>query len=653
MPVSHQFRRRFVKYASDYLADTIVTCVFLKSEYHERASLQLRMSDVVLQVASPRLGTHGVKNDRPDNGRVATVVQKVFPPYSHITRMWLHWQLHVLRVDSIVFYVVATDNGEVSRLTEHLCLVLKTECSAGMQRVEVVPWKPAPFVTLYGYGEHLAVWHATQKFRGVYEALLICDVDEYVHIPTCIKDTVQYMRQSDLHALEFPRAMMFQSEQSNDDTLPLCSFLRDSGRGFTKSDLLQAMPPWRRSQCVQSFGKSLFRVAWTTQPYLHFAAESLTRTEEDEPPKASGALETKTEQNLYSQTRCAHISVHEPTARMASHVTNPVSGHATINSRSHLYHDHDHDHDHDHEHGETWQVALVASLCFILLVSLPALLSQFVSRDWTQRHSRVIFSWGVGAMLAALTGEILPHTIAHAGEHGEKRASLLILSGILLAFLLESLSHLGVSNSHEHAHHKHAHKEEQVTEDQCQLSQCYDSCVLDSYNSFSDDAKDRDSAEESIIKPEAHAVEVAGMNVDANNAHRRGRFSVVLKDVLAKSLHHVADGAIIAAMTMSSWKEGLVIALAILAHEIPCTMTSYAVYTQLQVPQCVVVTLLFGSTFVPMSVITAVLIGLKYNTGTAHRNIEVVCLLMHCCLPGDDDHSEDVVNKVFPPVAAG
>lgn len=159
-------------------------------------------------------------------------------------------------------------------------------------------------------------------------------------------------------------------------------------------------------------------------------------------------------------------------------------------------------------------VSLLGGLLSVVIAALFALSAQ---RKWVP----LLVSYAIGALLAAVFLELLPHAFEQARNVEAMTAT--ILFGILLFFTLEKL----VIWRHCHGDHCEAH----------------------------------------AMHDEAHCPEQSSEAQQTGYEHDDGRSGLMI--MIGDTTHNFVDGILIAAAFMVDIKLGLVTALAIIAHEIP------------------------------------------------------------------------------------
>ncbi len=176
----------------------------------------------------------------------------------------------------------------------------------------------------------------------------------------------------------------------------------------------------------------------------------------------------------------------------------------------------------------------------LLSVSLAAIFALSLRAQWIP----MLVSYAIGAMLAAVFLEILPHALSEAKNIETVTISLLF--GLLTFFILEKL----VIWRHCHGNHCEVHALH--TEENCP-----------------EHHQDKNQKPKSTIKfrvaTESSPQLLAGHAHHHHHDHGRSGMMIMVGD----TFHNFIDGILIAAAFMVDIKLGLVTALAIIAHEIP------------------------------------------------------------------------------------
>ena len=182
-------------------------------------------------------------------------------------------------------------------------------------------------------------------------------------------------------------------------------------------------------------------------------------------------------------------------------------------------------------------LAWIVSTCLlggVMSVVIAAFFALNAQRKWVP----MLVSYAIGALLAAVFLEILPHAFEVASSVEAMTGT--VLFGILLFFTLEKL----VLWRHCHGDHCEAH-------------------------AMHDEAHCPDAKPKQGVK--FTAVEQKVPNISAqkhhHHAHDDGRSGMMI--MIGDTFHNFVDGILIAAAFMVDTQVGLVTAIAIIAHEIP------------------------------------------------------------------------------------
>jgi zinc and cadmium transporter len=181
-------------------------------------------------------------------------------------------------------------------------------------------------------------------------------------------------------------------------------------------------------------------------------------------------------------------------------------------------------------------LAWIVSTCLfggVMSVMIAAFFALNAQRKWVP----MLVSYAIGALLAAVFLEILPHAFEVAPSVEAMTGT--VLFGILLFFTLEKL----VLWRHCHGDHCEAH-------------------------AIHDEAHCPDVKPKHPVK--FTAVTQAAPNISAqqhHHAHDDGRSGMMI--MIGDTFHNFVDGILIAAAFMVDTQVGLVTAIAIIAHEIP------------------------------------------------------------------------------------
>lgn len=188
-------------------------------------------------------------------------------------------------------------------------------------------------------------------------------------------------------------------------------------------------------------------------------------------------------------------------------------------------------------------MVLACLLGGVLSVSVAAVFALSAKKQWIP----LLVSYAIGALLAAVFLEILPHAIETAPN--VQAMTGMMLFGILLFFALEKLvlwRHCHGDHCEMHAPHDEAH------------------CP---------DLHAAPSASASKFKLHTPApqlsrhVHTAACEHEHEHAHDSGRSGMMI--MIGDTFHNFVDGILICAAFMVDMQTGLVTALAIIAHEIP------------------------------------------------------------------------------------
>ena len=176
----------------------------------------------------------------------------------------------------------------------------------------------------------------------------------------------------------------------------------------------------------------------------------------------------------------------------------------------------------------------------VLSVSVAALFALNARKHWVP----LLVSYAIGALLAAVFLEILPHAIETSPNVEAMTATMLL--GILLFFALEKLvlwrhchgEHCEMHAMHDEAHCPELHPEQKAVK------------VL-----------------QGAIKFRPVSAKTPQVFSHHHHAHDGGRSGMMI--MIGDTFHNFVDGVLICAAFMVDIKVGLVTALAIIAHEIP------------------------------------------------------------------------------------
>ncbi len=187
-------------------------------------------------------------------------------------------------------------------------------------------------------------------------------------------------------------------------------------------------------------------------------------------------------------------------------------------------------------------MVLACLLGGVLSVCVAALFALNARKQWVP----LLVSYAIGALLAAVFLEILPHAIETSPNVEAMTATMLF--GVLLFFTLEKLvlwrhchgEHCEMHAMHDEAHCPELHPEQQV-------------------------AKKPQGAIKFKLPQPAQAQVLA--HHQHAHAHDDGRSGLMI--MIGDTFHNFVDGILICAAFMVDMQVGLVTALAIIAHEIP------------------------------------------------------------------------------------
>lgn len=178
----------------------------------------------------------------------------------------------------------------------------------------------------------------------------------------------------------------------------------------------------------------------------------------------------------------------------------------------------------------------------VLSVSVAALFALNARKHWVP----LLVSYAIGALLAAVFLEILPHAIETSPDVEAMTATMLF--GVLLFFALEKLvlwRHCHGEHCEMHAMHDEAH--------------CPD---------LTGGQRTETKPPQGAIKfrpVPAESSQVLGHHHSHDHDHGRSGMMIMIGD----TFHNFVDGVLICAAFMVDMQVGLVTALAIIAHEIP------------------------------------------------------------------------------------
>lgn len=187
-------------------------------------------------------------------------------------------------------------------------------------------------------------------------------------------------------------------------------------------------------------------------------------------------------------------------------------------------------------------MVLACLLGGVLSVCVAALFALNARKQWVP----LLVSYAIGALLAAVFLEILPHAIETSPNVEAMTATMLF--GVLLFFTLEKLvlwRHCHGEHCEMHAMHDEAHCPELHPEQQ---------------------AVKKPQGAIKFKLPQPAPAQVLAHHHHAH-AHDDGRSGLMI--MIGDTFHNFVDGILICAAFMVDMQVGLVTALAIIAHEIP------------------------------------------------------------------------------------
>jgi len=187
-------------------------------------------------------------------------------------------------------------------------------------------------------------------------------------------------------------------------------------------------------------------------------------------------------------------------------------------------------------------MVLACLLGGVLSVCVAAVFALNARKHWVP----LLVSYAIGALLAAVFLEILPHAIETSPNIEAMTATMLF--GILLFFTLEKL----VLWRHCHGEH-------------CEMHAMHDEAHCPELHP----AQQANKKPQGAIKfklPQAAPARVVGHH-HHGHAHDGGRSGLMI--IVGDTFHNFVDGILICAAFMVDMQVGLVTALAIIAHEIP------------------------------------------------------------------------------------
>jgi zinc and cadmium transporter len=178
----------------------------------------------------------------------------------------------------------------------------------------------------------------------------------------------------------------------------------------------------------------------------------------------------------------------------------------------------------------------------VLSVSIAALFALNARKHWVP----LLVSYAIGALLAAVFLEILPHAIETSPNIEAMTATMLF--GILLFFALEKL----VLWRHCHGEH-------------CEMHAMHDEAHCPELHPGKASAQ-KAKAPQGAIKFRPLPAETPQV-LSHHHHHDDGRSGMMI--MIGDTFHNFVDGVLICAAFMVDMQVGLVTALAIIAHEIP------------------------------------------------------------------------------------
>ncbi len=187
---------------------------------------------------------------------------------------------------------------------------------------------------------------------------------------------------------------------------------------------------------------------------------------------------------------------------------------------------------------ELLPLAWIIATC-LLGGTMSVLIAAFFALNAQRKWVPMLVSYAIGALLAAVFLEILPHAFEVAPSVEAMTGT--VLFGILLFFTLEKL----VLWRHCHGDHCEAH-------------------------AMHDEAHCPDNKPKSGFKftpVKEHTPSITAHHHHHDHAHDDGRSGMMI--MIGDTFHNFVDGILIAAAFMVDTQVGLVTAIAIIAHEIP------------------------------------------------------------------------------------
>lgn len=186
----------------------------------------------------------------------------------------------------------------------------------------------------------------------------------------------------------------------------------------------------------------------------------------------------------------------------------------------------------------TAAIYALASVVVVSALSLAGLATLSMHEARVRRIAELVVSFAVGALLGDAFIHLIPETFATDGGDPPLGASLAILAGMLLFFVVEKVVHHhvhGARADEHHLHHGHTHAQ-------------------------------------------AHA------HHDHQNEHEGKRRALVIINVLGDGIHNFIDGVLIGASYLASPTLGLTTTLAVLLHELPQELADFGILVHSGVP---------------------------------------------------------------------
>lgn len=173
--------------------------------------------------------------------------------------------------------------------------------------------------------------------------------------------------------------------------------------------------------------------------------------------------------------------------------------------------------------------------------ALSVLGAALVALNIKQKATPMLISYAIGAMLAAVFLEILPHAMTHVTD--VQMITSTVLFGVLLFFTLEKI----VLWRHCHGDHCEAHAPH--TEENCP------------------DTQHTNVKYQSALHPQLNISKKFQSQHHVHGGYDHGRSGAMI--MIGDTFHNFVDGILIASAFMMDVKLGVVTAVAIIAHEIP------------------------------------------------------------------------------------